>query len=146
MASMASFVTIAWNVSYSQSKSSALAFHEGLTQELRHIYGAPKIRTSIFHPTWVYTPLTEHMTKLNAWKEMTLKAEDVAKEIVDTILSGKSRGQVCLPEGYVLGKAVKAFPGWIQEGFRDLGAKVGKSIMEEGGQFALPPDRYNFDD
>jgi all-trans-retinol dehydrogenase (NAD+) len=45
VASMASFVAIAQNVDYSCSKIAALAFHEGLTQEIKHRYKAPKIRT-----------------------------------------------------------------------------------------------------
>lgn len=46
VASMASFMTIASNVSYSCTKAAALSFHEGLTQELRHRYKAGEVRTS----------------------------------------------------------------------------------------------------
>lgn len=46
IASMASFVTIAQNVDYSCSKVAALAFHEGLRQELDHRYDAPMVRTT----------------------------------------------------------------------------------------------------
>jgi short-subunit dehydrogenase len=45
VASMASFVTMTQNVSYSSSKAAALAFHEGLAQELKHKYNAPGVRT-----------------------------------------------------------------------------------------------------
>lgn len=45
LASLASFVTGVKNVDYSCTKASALAFHEGLTQELRHVYNARKVRT-----------------------------------------------------------------------------------------------------
>ncbi|RYC80259.1 hypothetical protein BFJ63_vAg16855 [Fusarium oxysporum f. sp. narcissi] len=45
VASMASFVTGANNVDYACSKVGALAMHEGLAQELRHRYKAPKVRT-----------------------------------------------------------------------------------------------------
>lgn len=45
IASMASFVTGANNVDYACSKAGTLALHEGLTQELRHRYKAPKVRT-----------------------------------------------------------------------------------------------------
>ncbi|KPM40555.1 hypothetical protein AK830_g5995 [Neonectria ditissima] len=47
MASIASFVVLAGNVSYSCTKASALAFHEGLGQELKHRYSASKIRTRL---------------------------------------------------------------------------------------------------
>lgn len=45
VASMASFITGARNVDYACTKVGALAFHEGLTQELRHSYNAKKVRT-----------------------------------------------------------------------------------------------------
>jgi all-trans-retinol dehydrogenase (NAD+) len=46
LASMASFVVWASNVDYSATKAAALAFHEGLGQELRWRYGADKVRTT----------------------------------------------------------------------------------------------------
>lgn len=45
VASLASFVSFVGCVDYSCSKASALAFHEGLTQEIRHIYGSRNVRT-----------------------------------------------------------------------------------------------------
>lgn len=45
VASLASFVTGVRNVDYSCTKVGALAFHEGLAQELRHVYNARKVRT-----------------------------------------------------------------------------------------------------
>jgi short-subunit dehydrogenase len=46
IASMASFASVANNVSYSATKAGALAFHEGLAQELKARYGANKVRTT----------------------------------------------------------------------------------------------------
>ncbi|KAK7458252.1 hypothetical protein Landi51_01075 [Colletotrichum acutatum] len=45
VASMASFVTGVHNVDYSCSKMGALGLHEGLAQEIRHRYKAPRVRT-----------------------------------------------------------------------------------------------------
>lgn len=45
IASMASFVALGEMVDYCCTKASALAFHEGLTQELRYWYQARKVRT-----------------------------------------------------------------------------------------------------
>lgn len=45
VASLGSFVTIAGNTDYSCTKASAMAFHEGLRQDLIHIYGVKHIRT-----------------------------------------------------------------------------------------------------
>lgn len=45
VASMSSFVTVAQNVDYCCTKAGALAFHEGLAQELKYRYNASKVRT-----------------------------------------------------------------------------------------------------
>lgn len=45
VASMASFLVHAGNVDYTCTKASALAFHEGLGQELKGRYGAGRVRT-----------------------------------------------------------------------------------------------------
>lgn len=52
IASMTSFVSLGGSIDYCCSKASARAFHEGLSQELSLWYDAPKVRTSIFHPSW----------------------------------------------------------------------------------------------
>jgi short-subunit dehydrogenase len=46
MASLASFMVHASNVDYCCTKAGALAFHEGLAQELKYRYGADKVRTT----------------------------------------------------------------------------------------------------
>ena len=48
IASMASFVALGEMVDYCCTKASALAFHEGLSQELKYWYQAPKVRTRYF--------------------------------------------------------------------------------------------------
>jgi short-subunit dehydrogenase len=45
VASIASFAAIGELAAYGSSKAAALAFHESLTQELRHWYKAKKVRT-----------------------------------------------------------------------------------------------------
>lgn len=46
LASMASFSTQATNVDYAGTKAAVLALHEGLGQELKFVYNAPKVRTT----------------------------------------------------------------------------------------------------
>ncbi|KAK5047534.1 hypothetical protein LTR84_006631 [Exophiala bonariae] len=46
VASMASFAAQAQNVDYAATKAGALALHEGLGQEIKHTYRAPKLRTT----------------------------------------------------------------------------------------------------
>jgi short-subunit dehydrogenase len=45
IASMASFLGLAKMADYAATKAGALAFHETLTQELRHSYNAKRVRT-----------------------------------------------------------------------------------------------------
>ncbi len=45
IASMASFITGARNVSYAATKVAVLALHEGLAQELLHVHKADRVRT-----------------------------------------------------------------------------------------------------
>lgn len=46
IASLASFITIASNIGYSCTKAGLVAFHEGLTQDLKHRYNARDVLTS----------------------------------------------------------------------------------------------------
>jgi short-subunit dehydrogenase len=46
VASLASFGPQLGLVDYASSKAGALAFHEGLSQELKWLYNAPKVRTT----------------------------------------------------------------------------------------------------
>jgi short-subunit dehydrogenase len=59
VASMASFVTQGKNVSYACTKAAALAFHEGLAQELKHRYNAPRVRTTYVQ---IITTYVVHIT------------------------------------------------------------------------------------
>ena len=51
IASMTSLVSLGRSIDYCCSKASALTFHEGPRQELSIWYHAPKVRSSIFHPS-----------------------------------------------------------------------------------------------
>lgn len=46
IASLASYLVHAQNVDYTCTKASALAFHEGMAQELKSRYNANKVRTT----------------------------------------------------------------------------------------------------
>ncbi|TVY70511.1 Dehydrogenase RED2 [Fusarium oxysporum f. sp. cubense] len=90
IASMASFITIPSNVDYSCTKAAALAFHEGLAQELKHRYSATNVKTSIIHPTFVRTPLLEEHLQKGPFKDQLLDPNMVTDAIVAQILRGKS--------------------------------------------------------
>ncbi|CAK7201585.1 hypothetical protein SEUCBS139899_004292 [Sporothrix eucalyptigena] len=129
MASMASFVTIAGNVDYSCTKAGLLAFHEGLTQELKHRYNAPEVRTTVVHPHFVRTPLIGEAaadTDANNRRRFLgdlLDARYVASTVVQQVLDGRS-GQLFFPPKLAIASLVRAFPTWLQERIRGRLAMV----------------------
>ncbi|KAK1853422.1 short-chain dehydrogenase reductase [Colletotrichum chrysophilum] len=118
IASMASFVTGVQNVDYSCTKVGALALHEGLAQELRHRYHAPKVRTSIIHPTYVRTALIDRVHSSGKFKALLLEPEHVVHQISKQIMSGRS-GQVYVPKQYSRAAGARGWPHWAQEGLRN---------------------------
>jgi all-trans-retinol dehydrogenase (NAD+) len=124
VASLASFVSLAAAVDYSCTKSALLAFHEGLTQELKHRYKCPQIMTSIVHPNWTKSAITAHpaiQAGLKGIGAKLLEAEDVADAMVNQIVAARS-GQLILGPG--MSPRVRALPAWIQELIRDSQANV----------------------
>ncbi|EXM14583.1 hypothetical protein V3481_002176 [Fusarium oxysporum f. sp. vasinfectum] len=123
IASMTSFITIPSNVDYSCTKAAALAFHEGLAQELKHRYSATNVKTSIIHPTFVRTPLLEEHLQKGPFKDQLLDPNMVTDAIVAQILRGKS-GQVFLPSFHSFISGIRGFPIWLQELLRSSRADV----------------------
>ncbi|KAJ5772763.1 hypothetical protein N7457_007659 [Penicillium paradoxum] len=107
VASMASFVALGEMVDYCCSKVSALAFHEGLRQELRHWYKAPNVRTSVIHPLW------------KDFNQPIMTPQVVSDAICKQILTQTS-GQIVLPGSHSAVSAVRALPIWIQEHVRSI--------------------------
>ncbi|KAJ5385703.1 hypothetical protein N7509_008244 [Penicillium cosmopolitanum] len=117
VASMGSFMTQASNVDYACTKAATLAFHEGINQELKILYKAPSVRTTIIHPSWVRTPMTSKLSNNPAFKDSILEPEDVAHAIVSQILSGYG-AQIILPASGSWVSSVRGFPLWLQEKLR----------------------------
>ncbi|OKO97743.1 hypothetical protein PENSUB_9669 [Penicillium subrubescens] len=101
VASMASFVTQGKNVSYACTKAAALSFHEGLAQELKHRYNAPKVRT------------TDKQSQ-----NFCLEPETVSDAIVDQLYAGEG-AQLILPCRFTFICGIRGFPSWFQELIRD---------------------------
>ena len=119
VASMASFATLATSVDYSATKAGALAFHEGLSCELRQVYKAPGVITTVVLPTYVQTPMTDIAEYLYVRERGLISAEEVANTIVKQILSGQG-GQLTFPSYLSLVvSSLRAWPTWLQELFRD---------------------------
>lgn len=124
VASLASFVALAGAVDYSATKAALLALHEGLTQELKHQYKCPEIKTTIVHPGWTKSAITSHeaiKAGLNKAGASLLEPEDVAHAMVKQIIAAKS-GQIVL--GPVVAPKIRAFPIWLQEIVRDSQANI----------------------
>lgn len=133
VSSLAAFVSLAGAVDYGCTKSAMLSFHEGLAQEIKHRYNCPQIRTTIVHPNWTRSAITEAapLASLKRNGVKFLGIEYVAKKMVDQIIAGKS-GQLIL--GPSLTPRIRALPAWLQELIRDGQAKVvngsGTTIVE----------------
>ena len=124
VASLASFVALAGAVDYSATKAALLALHEGLTQELKHRYKCPQIKTTIVHPNWTKSAITAHEAIKAGLKQAgasLLEPEDVADAMVKQIIAAKS-GQIVL--GPAVAPKIRAFPMWLQEIIRDSQANV----------------------
>ncbi|KAL4802611.1 hypothetical protein BDV18DRAFT_147000 [Aspergillus unguis] len=123
IASMASFIGLGDMVEYSCTKASALAFHEGLRQELKLWYNAPKVRTTVVHPLWVRTPMIKVLTDAGSeFKQPILTPEMVSGAVVKQVLAQRS-GQIILPGYYTPLSFLRALPNWIQEFARGVGSK-----------------------
>ncbi|OQV01985.1 hypothetical protein CLAIMM_07250 [Cladophialophora immunda] len=123
IASMSSFATWAGVTSYAATKAAALAFHEGLAQELRARYGADKVRTTIVHPVWVRTPLSHGLVRKMASNQVLLEPGTVAEAVVSQVL--KCEGdQLILPARFNFVPFMRGWPSWLQESARSDGAQV----------------------
>ncbi|KAE8385265.1 hypothetical protein BDV23DRAFT_190952 [Aspergillus alliaceus] len=136
IASMASFAALGELVDYCCSKASALAFHEGLGQELRLWYKAPKVRTSVIHPLWVKTPMIQPLTDVgDHFKQPVLTPELVSAAVIKQILT-QSSGQVILPNYLSPISLVRALPSWLQEAARGRASRdlrVLRDVQEAKG-------------
>jgi all-trans-retinol dehydrogenase (NAD+) len=119
VASLASFVALPMSIEYSATKAGALAFHEGLTSEIKHLYKARGVKTTVVHPNFVRTAMTEpHADKIERRQKM-MSVEDVSKPLLKQIFSGRG-GQLVLPARLGLLTGIRGWPSWMQEGLRDM--------------------------
>jgi short-subunit dehydrogenase len=131
-ASMASFGAIGGMVDYACTKASALAFHEGLAQELKSYHSAPKVRTTVVHPSWTRTPLVQQLLDASSkFRPPIMEVETVSDAIVAQVLSGKS-GQLILPPRVMPQTLLRSFPSWLQEIGRNLATRMLRVVNPDG--------------
>ncbi|SCV67353.1 BQ2448_5999 [Microbotryum intermedium] len=115
IASNTAYIQAAKGVSYAASKSSTLSFHEGLTEELRHMYGlsARSIRTSAILPGHVRGPMFDGFaTGMPEWLMPSLEPKTVAGLVVRCVMSGES--QFVIEPLYAKAlPLVRALPTWV---------------------------------
>jgi len=85
-------------VDYSASKAAVVSFHEGLGMELRTLYKAEKVRTTLVTPGYVKTPLFEGFNNTSKFIVPALEPETLGEEIGRAVLSGMG-GHIILPRG-----------------------------------------------
>ncbi|KAF7896052.1 hypothetical protein EAF00_006067 [Botryotinia globosa] len=119
IASIASYLVHAANVDYSCSKASALAFHEGLASELKALYNAPNVRTTVVNPGWVQTPLVADLISQASFKDPYLQPETISNAVVDQVLAGRS-GQIILPKYMSIISTIRGWPWWLQTPVRNM--------------------------
>ncbi|GAD93903.1 short-chain dehydrogenase/reductase 2 [Paecilomyces variotii No. 5] len=130
VASMASFVGIAEMLDYCASKAGALAFHEGLAQELRYYYNAKRVRTSVIHPLWVRTPMIAMLEQAGKnFKQPIMDPEVVSSAIVKQIVNQTS-GQVLLPPHLQSASRLRALPAWLQDIIRGQTSSAFTALRE----------------
>jgi len=126
VASLASYVALPTGADYSATKAAALAFHESLACELKHVYKAPNVLTTVVHPNFVRTPLVEdfadHLVQSGVHM---LTSKQIADPIVAQIKSRRG-GQLILPRGATPISGIRGWPTWLQELVRDT---LGRSSL-----------------
>ncbi|KAF9880252.1 hypothetical protein CkaCkLH20_02206 [Colletotrichum karsti] len=129
IASMASYAALPSAVDYSATKAGALAFSEGLSCEIKHIYKSHGILTTVVHPMWVKTNMTAaHAEKVEKSYGRMMEPEDVARRVVGQILSRRG-GQLIIPDAWSWASIGRGLPSWVQEVMRDA---VGREVPQLG--------------
>ncbi|GJN87663.1 hypothetical protein Rhopal_000618-T1 [Rhodotorula paludigena] len=117
ISSSTAYIAAATGVAYCSSKVAALSFHEGLTEELRHLYQpashARAVRTSVICPAHFKSAMFAGFENLIPQRcAPSLEVETVAELVEQTVLSGESQHIIepfyakCTPFG-------RALPTWL---------------------------------
>jgi all-trans-retinol dehydrogenase (NAD+) len=119
IASIASFMALPGAVDYSATKAGALAFHEGLACEIKHIYKAPGIITTVVHPSWVRTQMTQqYAERIERRQGKMMTPDEIASRVVKQIFKRKG-GQLIIPSRVSNLSGIRGWPNWLQEWLRD---------------------------
>lgn len=125
VASIASFVALPKGADYSATKAAALSFHESLACELKHLYKADRVLTTVAHPNFVRTPLVQDFGhQLEKGGVRMLTPDGVAATITDQIFARRA-AQLIIPEHQAVICGLRGWPAWLQTFLRDqMGANA----------------------
>ena len=145
VASVASWVTVPNMVDYASSKAAALAFHDGLTAELKTKYNAPKVRTVVVNQGYTKTPLFTGYKNDSPWMMPALEPETVAEAIVGQVLKGKSE-QVIVPGFANTLPLLAGMPHWYSGRLRSKNVKImedfrGRKVVKDVEKFYEDKER-----
>ncbi|KAF8419975.1 hypothetical protein BGX38DRAFT_1167134 [Terfezia claveryi] len=138
VASVGAYVQAPKMVDYNASKAAAMSFHEGLGIELRTVYKAEKVRTTLVTPGYVKTPLFEGYNNTSKFLLPAMEPETVGEEIGKAVLSGMG-GHIILPRGYHAMTGIRGWFSWIQ-----LRVLAGANRVMDGwrGRRVIDPDTH----
>ncbi|KAI0390589.1 estradiol 17-beta-dehydrogenase [Xylariaceae sp. FL0594] len=131
VASLASYVALPTCVDYSATKAGILAFHEGLGCEIKHIYKAPGVLTSIVLPDFVRTQMTRrYWDEVEAAGGTLLTVKEVADPVLKQIFSRRG-GQIIVPRSRTVVSLLRGFPNWMQEFVRDVIGRADRDLKSK---------------
>ncbi|KAK5126084.1 hypothetical protein LTR85_011439 [Meristemomyces frigidus] len=125
IASMASFVSPAEMVSYANTKSAALSFHEGLASEVRTVHNVPEVKFTVVHPTFAATGMIrKYQEDLKKAGMHVMDPQMVSDAVVKQIVSCRG-AQLIIPDDHGVISCMRAFPHWLSQGMLRLGERAG---------------------
>jgi NAD(P)-dependent dehydrogenase (short-subunit alcohol dehydrogenase family) len=128
MASLASYVALPTSVDYSATKAGALAFHEGLACEIKHLYKAPGVMTTIVQPDFVKTQMTKaYWAEVEAAGGLLLTVDQVVDPVLRQIFSRRG-GQIIVPQSRAVVSFLRGWPNWLQEVVRDVIGRADRAL------------------
>ncbi|KAM0787006.1 hypothetical protein ACM66B_006275 [Microbotryomycetes sp. NB124-2] len=114
VSSSTAYISAPNGVAYCASKNATLAFHEGLTLELRHVYNAPLVQTSIICPAHIKTNLFKGFESgVPTWLGPSLEIETVVDLVENVLNSGQSQ-HIVEPAYAKLKPLFRVLPAWLQ--------------------------------
>lgn len=130
IASMASFASPAEMVSYANTKSAALSFHEGLASEARTIYKVPELKFTVVHPNFAATGMIrKYQDDLKKAGVAVMDPQMVSDAAVKQILSCRG-AQLIIPNDYGVISCMRSFPHWLSQSMLRLGERAGERRRE----------------